>query len=433
MAPSIIGSLKRNADELNGHSPVKKDSSINRAFSIPKANESVSLPVFNSLNIEALPVDTVSKFFITIAPGVLSTIDVPVYAYRSSKPGPVVGITCAIHGNEVNGIPVIQRLFSSIERGTTHKHRNTQETSEDRQESLRVDCGTIIGIPVVNVPGFVASMRCFDEESKQDLNRLMPGKIDGAAPQQYAYRIFHNIVTKFDYLMDLHTASLGRRNSLYVRADMNDPVIAKLATLMKPQVLVHVATKGSLRGCAQAIGVKALTVEASYPLSSFLIPYAYPPASSTVAWPNTKSPPRIGSAHFSQCEKLIGNASSFQKPFIQDTYAGICRVISDIGLFSASEIPDRTLDQASGLGVKESVVCSRSYWIFTKTGGILRVFKDIAELEHLRELIAQVESIFDEVIAEVMPRDRLPNDRCGLRGESDRKGRESHCKYIWVS
>jgi hypothetical protein len=305
MAPSVIGSLKRNADELNGHSPVKKDCSINRAFSIPKANESVSLPVFNSLNIEALPVDTVSKFFITIAPGVLSTIDVPVYAYRSSKPGPVVGITCAIHGNEVNGIPVIQRLFSSIERGTTHKHRNTQETPEDGQESLRVDCGTIIGIPVVNVPGFVASMRCFDEESKQDLNRLMPGKIDGAAPQQYAYRIFHNIVTKFDYLMDLHTASLGRRNSLYVRADMNDPVIAKLAMLMKPQVLVHVATKGSLRGCAQAIGVKALTVEACYPLSNFLAPYAYPLASSAVVWTDTKSPPRIGSAHFSQCGRLV--------------------------------------------------------------------------------------------------------------------------------
>ena len=248
MAPSVIGSFKTNVDELNGHSSIKNDSSINRAFSIPKAKESVSLPVLDSLNIEALPVDTVSKFFITIAPGALGTVDVPVYAYRSSKPGPVVGITCAIHGNEVNGIPVIQRLFSRIERGTTHKHRNTQETSEE--ESLRVDCGTIIGIPVVNVPGFVASMRFFDDDSKQDLNRLMPGKIDGAAPQQYAYRIFHNIVSKFDYLMDLHTASLGRRNSLYVRADMNDPVIAKLATLMKPQVLVHVATKGSLRGCA---------------------------------------------------------------------------------------------------------------------------------------------------------------------------------------
>jgi hypothetical protein len=56
----------------------------------------------------------------------------------------------------------------------------------------------------------------------------------------------------------------------------------------------------------------------------------------------------------------IGNASSFQKPFIQDTYAGICRVISDIGLFSTSEIPDGTLDQVTSLGVKESVVCSRS-------------------------------------------------------------------------
>ncbi|KAL5352337.1 hypothetical protein ACLOAV_002284 [Pseudogymnoascus australis] len=358
MAPSVIGSFKSNVDELNGHTSIKEDGSINPAFSIPKAKESVSFPVFNSLDIEALPVDTVTKFFITIAPGVLGTVDVPVYAYRSSKPGPVVGITCAIHGNEVNGIPVIQRLFSRIECGTTHKLRNAQETSEGGQESLTVDCGTIIGIPVVNVPGFVASMRCFDDESKQDLNRLMPGKIDGAAPQQYAYRIFHNIVAKFDYLMDLHTASLGRRNSLYVRADMNDPVISKLATLMKPQVLVHVATKGSLRGCAQAIGVKALTVE-------------------------------------------IGNASSFQKLFIQDTYDGICRVISDIGLFSASEIPDRTLDRASSLGIKESVVCSRSYWIFTKTGGILRVFKDIAELVQPGELIAQVESIFGDVIEEV--------------------------------
>lgn len=275
MAPSVIDSFKANVDGLNKHSSIKTDSSINQAFSIPKVQRSVSLPVFNSLDIEALPVNTVSKFFITIAPGALSTVDVPVYAYRSSKPGPVIGITCAIHGNEVNGIPVIQRLFSRIERGAAHKHHNAHETLEDRQESLKVDCGTIIGIPVVNVPGFVASMRFFDDESKQDLNRLMPGKIDGAAPQQYAYRIFHNIVAKFDYLMDLHTASLGRRNSLYVRADMNDPVIAKLATLMKPQVLVHVATKGSLRGCAQAIGVKALTVEACYPLSACLVPCSF--------------------------------------------------------------------------------------------------------------------------------------------------------------
>ncbi|KFY38370.1 hypothetical protein V495_06614 [Pseudogymnoascus sp. VKM F-4514 (FW-929)] len=383
-----VNSFKTDVGELNGHSSVKNDSGINRAFSIPKAKVSVTLPVFNSLDIEALPVDTVSKFFITIAPGALGTVDVPVYAYRSSKPGPVVGITCAIHGNEVNGIPVIQRLFSRIERQTTHQQSNAQGTSEGRQESLTVDCGTIIGIPVVNVPGFVASMRYFDDDSKQDLNRLMPGKIDGAAPQQYAYRIFHNIVSKFDYLLDLHTASLGRRNSLYVRSDMNDPVIARLSTLMKPQVLVHVATKGSLRGCAQAVGVKALTVEACYPLSAF----------------------------------FIGNASSFQKPFIQDTYDGICRVISDIGLFSASQIPDQTLDATSSLCVKETIVCTRSYWIFTQTGGILRVFKDIADLVQPGELIAQVESIFGDVIEEVHAPVDYPTVVVGLEANPIARG-----------
>lgn len=89
----------------------------------------------------------------------------------------------------------------------------------------------------------------------------MISKVDGAAPQQYAHKIFHSIVTHFDYLIDLHTASLGRRNSLYIRADMNHPVIGELARLMKPQVLVHVSTAGSLRGCAQARGIHALTVE----------------------------------------------------------------------------------------------------------------------------------------------------------------------------
>lgn len=198
------------------------------------------------LNIQSLPLDKVTKLYITMTPSALGTIDMPVFAYRSSNSGPTIGITSTVHGNEVNGIFVIEKLFESI-----------------ANSSIQVTSGTIIGVPVVNVPGFLASIRCFDDESKQDLNRLMPGKKDGAAPQQYTYRFFHNIVTKFDYLVDLHTASLGRRNSLYVRADMSHPVIAKLAQLMKPQVLVHVATGGSLRGCAQANGIPALTVEVS--------------------------------------------------------------------------------------------------------------------------------------------------------------------------
>lgn len=44
---------------------------------------------------------------------------------------------------------------------------------------------------------------------------------------------------------------------------MSHPTIGGLARLMQPQVLVHIATKGSLRGCAQSQGIHALTVEVS--------------------------------------------------------------------------------------------------------------------------------------------------------------------------
>jgi predicted deacylase len=128
------------------------------------------VPVLHDLDISSLPTGTVSKFSLVISPNALDTVNIPVFAYRSGRPGPIVGITCAIHGNEVNGIPVIQRLFADIEGGL-----KADDATIGSKKIFKVDCGTIIGIPVVNVPGFLTSNRCFDDESKQDLNRLMPG------------------------------------------------------------------------------------------------------------------------------------------------------------------------------------------------------------------------------------------------------------------
>ena len=66
----------------------------------------------------------------------------------------------------------------------------------------------------------------------KDLNRLFPGKSDGTASQIYAHNVMEKIVNSFNYLIDLHTASFGRVNSYYVRADMNDVITASLARLV---------------------------------------------------------------------------------------------------------------------------------------------------------------------------------------------------------
>ncbi|CAI7654688.1 unnamed protein product [Penicillium manginii] len=224
----------------------------NTTGSDPRAQKgSTNISTIQSLDIEQFAPGVFEKRWLNISTSALGPVNVPVFAYRGSAPGPTVGIIGAIHGNEVNGIPVIQQVFARLEE---------KIRSEFASETI---AGTLIGIPVLNVPGFLDSVRSFDGH---DLNRLMPGKSNGAAPQQYAYRVFQEIVMKLDYVFDLHTASAGRQNSLYVRADMNDDNIKKLATDLSPQIIVHNSSPGgSLRGCAQQNGIKALTVEIGNP------------------------------------------------------------------------------------------------------------------------------------------------------------------------
>ena len=47
-----------------------------------------------------------------------------------------------------------------------------------------------------------------------DLNRIFPGKKGGTASQQFAYYFMSRVIRHLDFLLDLHTASFGRINSV---------------------------------------------------------------------------------------------------------------------------------------------------------------------------------------------------------------------------
>ncbi|KAG5437819.1 hypothetical protein PCANB_000533 [Pneumocystis canis] len=206
------------------------------------------IPTTTSLDLESLPRGRISKLWISLIEDALKPLSVPVLVARGVKHGPVVGLTCALHGNEVNGIRVVHRLYES----------------ELNPESLH---GTIVAITVANIQGFLTSSRGF---KSQDLNRLMPGKKNGSTAQQYAYNLIERIVKKFDYLIDLHTASKGRVNSLYI-------------------IVHNTSPDGSLRGAAMAVGIPAITVE-------------------------------------------IGNPSIFQKRFVKNALLGVSNIISHLGM-----------------------------------------------------------------------------------------------------
>jgi predicted deacylase len=278
------------------------------------------------LDLDRLPRAVRSRLLVAIMDDALGRpIRLPVLVAVGRRPGPVVGITAALHGNELNGIPVLHRLMAQIDVA-----------------QLR---GTVVGVVVVNVPGLLREQRAFSDGV--DLNHLMPGKADGKDSQLYAHRFIDRVVSRFDYLIDLHTASFGRVNSLYIRADLTNEVTARMGALLKPELLLHnPASDKTLRGTAMELGIPAVTVE-------------------------------------------IGNPQRFQKRYIKATVTGLRALLGDLEL-----LPRRRLREGA-----EPIVCSSSAWQYTREGGFLEVFPELLERVEAGQRIAQLTDPFGDVTA----------------------------------
>jgi hypothetical protein len=286
------------------------------------------IPPQDLLDLDALPMGEVHRVRLAMTENGLGEPEcIPLFVARGRRPGPVMGLTAALHGNEVNGIAVLQRLFAAI-----------------HPESLR---GTLVGVLVANPVGYLALRRRFVEAV--DLNHSFPGDDHGSAANVFAHRLLHRVVGKLDVLLDLHTASLGRENCLYVRADMSDPRTARMAYLQRPQIIVHNPPHdGTLRGAAAYLGIPAITVE-------------------------------------------IGDAHRFQDKYIRRTLAGIRAVAMDHGM-----IPRRP--QAPG---PEPILCRRSAWVYTDGGGLLHVLPELVQPVSHGEVIARRTNIWGDVQSEV--------------------------------
>ena len=254
--------------------------------------------------------------------GLGRNVRLPVLIVQGDKPGPVMGITAAVHGNEVNGIRAIHRLLHNLD-----------------PKRLR---GTVVGVPVVNVGGFLLHQRRTDDGS--DLNHLFPGKPDGREAQVLAYRFTERIIKRLDILIDLHTASFGRVNCLYIRADMSDPKTEAMARLHRPDIIVHNApADGTLRGCAASLGIPAITVE-------------------------------IGSPH------------RFQKEYITQTRKGMRAVMADWGMVAKRNV--RSGDEA--------ILCKRCEWLYTDHGGLLEVLPRVTERVDKGQDVAVLRDVFGD-------------------------------------
>lgn len=169
---------------------------------------------------------------------------VPVLVVRGAEPGPVLGITAAIHGNELNGVPAIHGFIHGL-------------------DPKRVR-GTVVAISVVNIPGFLLRRRGFSDA--RDLNRLFPGKTGGTDSQLWIDKLREQFLAHLDFLVDLHTAGPGRTNPVYARIDINDPLTVELGVAAKPDLVLHKdPNPKTLRGAATELGTPCVTLELGAP------------------------------------------------------------------------------------------------------------------------------------------------------------------------
>lgn len=279
------------------------------------------------LDLESLPTGCVCRLLLEIAHGGMGqALRLPVLVARGTRPGPVFGMTAAVHGNELNGIPVIHDMFARID-----------------PSKLK---GTLVGVAVINIPGFNNNERSF---AGVDLNHQFPGDPQGRTPEVYAWRLIDRVIKHFDYLVDMHTASFGRINSLYVRADLGSAMAAKMARLQRPQIILDdPPSDRTLRGRADELGIPAITVE-------------------------------------------IGNPQRFQSEFIRRSLAGMRATLFEVGMLHKRKPP---------ADLPEPVVCSRSSWCYTDHGGLLEVFPQVVQRVAKGEVIARLTNIFGDVLRE---------------------------------
>jgi uncharacterized protein len=167
-------------------------------------------------------------------------VSLTVHVLHGQDPGPVLFISAAVHGDELNGVEIIRRLL--------------------RVPELNALKGTLLCIPVVNAYGFIARSRYLPDA--RDLNRSFPGNASGPLASRLANLMMREVVARADLGIDLHTAAANRTNLPQIRSSFEDPNARVLAEAFGAPVMLKAPERqGSLREAAGKLGKPVIVYE----------------------------------------------------------------------------------------------------------------------------------------------------------------------------
>ncbi len=171
-------------------------------------------------------------------------LGIPIRVLRAPIDGPVLAVTAAVHGDEINGTGIVHELMYAR-----------------RPELLR---GTLVLVPVVDLFGFETQTRYMPD--RRDLNRCFPGSKSGSLSRRVARAFFDEVIRKCTHVLDLHSAGSGRTNFPNIRANLDNAACATLAQAFGCEMIVHGrGPEGALRRAAVEAGIASIILEAGEP------------------------------------------------------------------------------------------------------------------------------------------------------------------------
>ena len=253
-------------------------------------------------------------------------VRIPVTVINGTNPGPTVFLSAAAHGDELNGIEVVREVAHDWDHSNLH--------------------GTLVCLPVMNVPGFLAQERYLPIYDR-DLNRSFPGREGSTSANRMAHRIFSNFIEPCDYGIDFHTSTRGRTNMLHVRADVERSAVKRLAYAFSSNVIIAgEGPEGTLRREATESGISTITVE-------------------------------------------MGEAHRFQRGLIDRALTGVASVLAEFGCH-----PDSSVYWPGWRTVIEAP--DEKTWLRADAGGIVDMKLGRGELVHEGDVICTITNPFKE-------------------------------------
>jgi hypothetical protein len=280
-----------------------KRSSINIAGEEIKPGETKAV----SIGISRLPTRT--------------KIEMPIMVHHAKKDGPVLLLSGGMHGDEINGVETVRRIITN--------------------KLFKVDCGTVICIPIVNIYGFLNFSR--EVPDGKDVNRSFPGSKTGSLASLIAFHLVEEILTVIDYGIDFHTGGARINNYPQIRTLTANPKNLELAEVFSTKFIINSPLRDkSFRKQAEKGGKSILVFEG-------------------------------------------GESLRLRKNAIDEAINGALRVMKHLGMISEAPPPQY-----------DSVLINSSTWIRASAAGVYHSLVRSGEPIELKQIIGYITGPFGE-------------------------------------